>query len=108
MTSWSLLATFVWVVAHALVSPAHASVDSHHAEGQSAGETKLYSNYIYVHAIFMAVTFLFLIPSAIFASRFGRYVMGRKWFAVSLRFILLCQGEWFIMPSVRLMQHLMG
>jgi len=81
MTSWSPLASLLWIAALALASPAHASVDSHRAEGDSAGETKLYSNYIYVHAIFMAIIFLFLIPVAILASRFGRYVMGRKWFA---------------------------
>jgi len=75
-------------MALALVSPTQASVDSHRAGGESAGETKLYSNYIYVHAIFMALTFLLLIPLAIFASRFGRYRVGRKWFAVSFDFVL--------------------
>ena len=68
---------------HALVPPVRASVDSHRAGGESAGETKLYSNYIYVHGIFMAITFLFLMPVAIFASRFGRYKVGRRWLAVS-------------------------
>lgn len=76
------------MVSLALVSPTQASVDSYRAAGESHGETKLYSNYIYTHAIFMAITFLLLVPMAIFASRFGRYVVGRKWFAVSFGFSL--------------------
>jgi hypothetical protein len=82
------LFTFLSIVALALVPPTRASVDSHRAGGDSAGETKLYSNYIYVHGIFMAITFLFLIPLAIFASRFGRYKVGRRWFAVSFDFVI--------------------
>jgi hypothetical protein len=84
----SYLFTLLLIVALAFISPSQASVDSYRANGDSAGETKLYSNYIYVHAIFMAITFLFLVPIAIFASRFGRNRVGRKWFAVSFYFII--------------------
>ena len=86
MLSCTLIPALFWVVAITLVSPVHASVDSHRATGLNLGETKIYSNYIYVHAIFMSITFLLLIPVAIFASRFGRGVMGRKWFKVSFYF----------------------
>ncbi|KIM83391.1 hypothetical protein PILCRDRAFT_442053 [Piloderma croceum F 1598] len=86
------LFTLLSIVALAFISPTQASVDSHRANGESAGETKLYSNYIYVHAIFMAITFLFLVPLAIFASRFGRNRVGRKWFAAhaALNGIAIC------------------
>jgi hypothetical protein len=84
MPAWSLSWTLFWVAAVTLASPVCASVDSHRAEGESAGETKIYSIYIYVHGIFMAITFLLLVPLAIFASRFGRYAMGRKWFTVGI------------------------
>jgi hypothetical protein len=96
----SLLFSIVfWIAALILPSPSWASVESHRAHGQSVGEKKSYSNLIYVHAIFMAITFLFLIPSAIIASRFGRSMMGRKWFAVSLQFPLPRQTEWLIIIS---------
>ncbi|KZP22369.1 hypothetical protein FIBSPDRAFT_824753 [Athelia psychrophila] len=65
-----------------LFPPVQASVGSYRANGENAGETKRYSNLIYVHAIFMVITFIFLIPLAIFASRFGRYAMGKHWFTV--------------------------
>ena len=87
MFSWTLISALLWVAAVTLVSPVHASVDSHRATGLNVGETKIYSNYIYVHGIFMSITFLFLIPVAIFASRFGRYIMGRKWFKVSFNLV---------------------
>ncbi|KAF7980722.1 hypothetical protein HWV62_36725 [Athelia sp. TMB] len=63
-----------------LFSPVHASIDSLRENGENVGETKLYSNLIYVHAIFMVITFIFLIPLATFASRFGRNLMGSRWF----------------------------
>jgi hypothetical protein len=81
---WSFSTTFLWIAALALASPVDASVDSHRTQGEAAGETKQYSNYIYVHAIFMAITFLFLVPTAIFASRFARYATKGKWFAVGI------------------------
>lgn len=66
-----------------LFPPVQASIGSYRANGENAGETKRYSNLIYVHAIFMVITFIFLIPLAIFASRFGRYAMGKHWFTVN-------------------------
>lgn len=106
MISWSFCVIFSALTV-ILASPTYASVDSHRANGESAEETKLYSNYIYVHAIFMAITFLFLIPSAIFASRFARFVINRKWFAVSFQSTVPFQAE-LLNTVCRLTQPLTG
>jgi len=92
MTTLSQFILYWCIAVLPLALTASASVDSHRQNGEAAGDTKLYSNLIYVHAIFMTIAFVFLIPAAIFASRFGRYAMGRRWFAThaALNGIAVC------------------